>query len=299
MRTTDPTTEAARPPSAKERRPGRVLIRQPSRTELEPERTHRRRRMLEVALAIGIPVALLLLWQAASDLGWIDRRLYPAPTEIARSGQELLSDGRLWDDLIATSRRVLLGWGIGTAAGAVLGVLMGSSTLFRRALEPTLDALYVVPKLALLPILFNIFGLGEGSQVALVAVTVFFFVWIAAMASIMAVPEGYRDGGRVFGAGRWQMFRHVVFPAALPQMLVGARVAAGVAVLVIVAAEFLVGENGLGFLIFSSRNLFINDVMFVGIVVVALLGVLLAQLLRVLERVLVPWGEVGKEGSKR
>jgi sulfonate transport system permease protein len=166
---------------------------------------------------------------------------------------------------------------------------MGSVRLLRRALEPTLDALYVVPKLALLPVLLNMFGLGEGPKVALVAVTVFFFVWIGTMTAVMAVPEGYRETGAAFGASRAQMFRHVLVPGALPQIVVSLRVAAGVAVLVIVAAEFIVGDSGLGYLIFNSRALFINDRMYVGIVVVALFGVAFSELIRALGRLVTPW----------
>ena len=104
----------------------------------------------------------------------------------------------------------------GTAAGYALGLLMGSSSLVRAALEPLLDALYVVPKLALLPVFLNMFGLGEGPQVALVAATVFFFVWISTMSAVIAIPSGHRDAGRVFGASPWQMFRHITYPLLTP-----------------------------------------------------------------------------------
>jgi sulfonate transport system permease protein len=152
-----------------------------------------------------------------------------------------------------------------------------------------LDALYVVPKLALLPIFLNMFGLGEGPQIALVATTVFFFVWISTMAAVLAVPSGHRDAGQVFGASAWQMFRHVLLPASLPAVLVGARIAAGVAVLVIVASEQIAATNGLGHLIFDARALFQNDVMFVGIVCVAVLGVVFSELVRIAGRLLTPW----------
>lgn len=116
----------------------------------------------------------------------------------------------------ATLRRVLAGYAVGTVSGYLLGLLMGSLPLVRAALEPLLDALYVVPKLALLPVFLNMFGLGEGPQVALVAATVFFFVWISTMAAVLAIPSGHRDAGQVFGASAWQMFRHVLLPASCP-----------------------------------------------------------------------------------
>jgi sulfonate transport system permease protein len=267
----------------------RVIVREPGAAERAPARAAARRRSLEVGLAIAVPVVLIALWQLAAERGWIDARLYPAPSTIAANGWDRAVDGKLWPDVWATTRRVVLGFLLGTAIGVVLGLLMGTSRTVRAALEPLLDALYVVPKLALLPIFLNMFGLGEGPQLALVAATVFFFVWISTMTAIMAVPEGYQEAGAVFGASRRQMFRHVLLPGALPQILVGTRIAAGVSVLVIVAAEFVAATDGLGYLIFNSRSLFQNDVMYVGIVCVALLGVIFSEIIRFLGRRLTPW----------
>jgi len=266
-----------------------TLIRRPGPAELHPTRTHRRRRAVEVALAAAVPLLLVLVWQLAATQAWIDARVYPAPSTILSDGWDRAAAGDLWPDVWATLRRVLTGYALGTAAGYALGLLMGSLPLVRAALEPTLDALYVVPKLALLPIFLNMFGLGEGPQTALVATTVFFFVWISTMSAVIAIPSGHRDAGRVFGASPWQMFRHVLLPASLPSVLVGARIAAGVAVLVIVASEQIAATNGLGHLIFDSRALFRNDVMFVGIVCVAVLGVVFSELVRLLGRLLTPW----------
>lgn len=266
-----------------------VLVRRPGPQELHPARTHRRRRALEIALAVAVPLLLVLLWQLAAAQSWIDARVYPAPSTILADGWARAGAGELWPDVWATLKRVLGGYAIGTVAGYALGLLMGSLSLVRAALEPLLDALYVVPKLALLPVFLNMFGLGEGPQIALVAATVFFFVWISTMAAVLAVPAGHRDAGQVFGASTWQMFRHVLLPASLPAVLVGARIAAGVAVLVIVASEQIAAADGLGHLIFDSRALFQNDVMFVGIVCVAVLGVVFSEVVRIAGRLLTPW----------
>ncbi|MET8469589.1 ABC transporter permease [Streptomyces sp. NPDC006422] len=266
-----------------------LLVRAPGPEELHPTRARRRRRALELSLAIAVPVVLILLWQLAASQSWIDERVYPAPSTILADGWQRAADGELWPDVWATLKRVLAGYVIGTVSGYLLGLLMGSISLVRAALEPLLDALYVVPKLALLPIFLNMFGLGEGPQIALVAATVFFFVWISTMAAVISVPTGHRDAGQVFGASPWQMFRHVLLPASLPAVLVGARIAAGVAVLVIVASEQIAANDGLGHLIFDARALFQNDVMFVGIVCVAVLGVLFSELVRLAGRFLTPW----------
>lgn len=266
-----------------------VLVRKPGAAEHAPVSAARRRVITDLCLAIGVPLVFLAFWELATSQGWLDVRIYPAPTKIISSGWGLITDGALWPDVWATTRRVMIGFAIGTAGGIALGLIMGSIRTIRVALEPSLDALYVVPKLALLPIFLNVFGLGEGPKVALVAATVFFFVWVSTMSAVISVPEGYREAGSLFGASRWQMFRHVLVPAALPQIFVAMRVAAGVAFLVIIAAEFIVGTDGLGYLIFNSRALFINDRMFVGIVCVALGGVLFAELIRFIGHRLTPW----------
>lgn len=261
----------------------------PGPAERDPVGTSRRRGRLELALGTGVPIVVISLWQLAGGLGWMDTRVYPAPDMIARAAIDMVESGDLWDAFRATAFRVIVGWSIGVGLGFIAGVAMGASRWTRKALEPLTDALYVVPKLALLPLFITIFGLGEGPKIALVAVTVFFFVWIATMAAVMAVPLGYRDTARVFGASRAQMFRHVTLQAILPQVFVSMRVGAGVAVLVIVAAEFIVGNSGLGYIIFNSRAIFLNDRMYVGIVAVAIFGVAFAEVVRRVGRYATRW----------
>lgn len=266
-----------------------TITRQPVRDEAQLAGHARRRRLLEIVLGFALPIALLGLWQLAAETSRLDPRTYPPPLDIVREGWRLATRGDLWSDTYLTLRRVLIGFVIGTGAGLVFGFVMGVSRLIRKTVEPLLNALYVVPKLALLPVFLTIFGFGETPKVMLVAVTVFFFVWIDTMEAVTAIPEGYLDASKVFGSSRVQQFRHVLLPATLPQLFVALRIAIGVAVLVIIAAEFVVSSDGLGYLIFNSRQLFINGAMYVGIAVVAVLGVLLAALVGLIGRRLTPW----------
>ncbi len=114
-------------------------------------RTHRRRRALELSLAVAVPLFLVLLWQLAAARAWIDDRVYPAPSTILADGWDRAAAGDLWPDVWATLKRVLAGYASARRRATLLGLLMGSLSLVRAALEPLLDALYVVPKLALLP----------------------------------------------------------------------------------------------------------------------------------------------------
>ena len=152
------------------------IARRPGAAELRPSSHRRRRRSLEIALGIAVPVALLGLWQAASARGWIDERFYPRPTDIVRKGWETYESGELWEATSSTSWLMIVGFVYGSASGLVAGLVMGMSRWVRSGLEPMLNALYTVPKIALLGVMITIFGLGDGPKVALITVTVFFFV---------------------------------------------------------------------------------------------------------------------------
>jgi sulfonate transport system permease protein len=268
-----------------------TLVREPGRLEQNPRAHRRRRRALELGLAIGVPIALLVLWEVASTRGWIDRRLYPAPSDIVDETRTQFDQQDRWHDVWVSTRRVLLGYAWGAGFGLVFGYLMGVSRLLRAALEPTLNALYTVPKLAILPLFLLIFGFKERPVIAVIGVTVFFFVWIQSMAAVLSVPEGFREAAASFGTNRWQLFRHVLLPASLPQVFVGLRVAAGVAVLTLIGVEFVFapGEAGIGFVINQGRTVLLPRQTYMGIIIAALMGVIFITVVKLIGRLLTPW----------
>lgn len=259
------------------------------RADSNPTQFARRRRIREVALAFVAPVVFFAFWQVASTRGWADPRFFPAPTTIWSTALDLIEKGDLQEALWVSSRRALWGFGLGVASGTACGFLLGLSRTWRAALEPFLSACYTIPKLALLPLLLLVFGLGESPKIILIAITVFFFMWIATMAAVMEVPGTYREAGTSLGANRRQMLRHIIVPAVLPQVFVAMRVSAGVSILVMVGAEFVQGSDGIGFLIWHSWSLFIARRMYVGIVAVALLGYLVGEVVKWIGRLATPW----------
>ena len=169
--TTADHSGVARPGHGRET-PGRMLHRAPRRDVAATHRFVRRRRLLETSSAVLVPVALLVLWQLAATHGWIDDRVYPAPSTIAQEARRLFNSGRLGDDIRATLSLLVRGYALGCLTGFVVGAFMGVSRFARKAFEPLLNGLYTVPKLALLPLFLGMFGLGDGPKIAIVVVTV-------------------------------------------------------------------------------------------------------------------------------
>lgn len=285
------STETGIEPTAPSVAPGEYdeLVRAPRRTAAEAVRAHRRSRMFDIVLAWTVPAVLFIAWQVAAWRGSIDVRFFPAPLSIWRRALEMIEDGDLQHHVMVTSKRVLLGFGFGTAVGVGMGLLMGRVRRVRAALEPTLNGLYTVPKLSLLPLLLLIFGIGETPRVLLIAITVFFFMWISTMSAVVAIPEGYSDALRTFGASRINTFRHVLVPAILPQVFVSMRVSAGVSILTVVGVEFVQASDGVGYLIWHSWGTFLAKDMYVGIVTVALMGIVFTMLIQSIGRLLLPW----------
>jgi sulfonate transport system permease protein len=272
------------------------VIRRPREADRDPVRYTRRRRIIELTLGIGFPIALLVLWQVASVNGWISRFDYPAPTDIIREMRDTFGseNERLnwWIDIrISIFERLLPGYLWGVVAGVGLGVLMGMSRLLRATLEPTLNGLYTVPKLALISIFLIVLGFDNKPIIFVIAITVFFFVWIQTQASVVSIEPSYREAARSFGSSRWQMFRHVILPASLPQIFVGLRIAAGVAVLTLIGSEFVFtpDSHGIGYRINYARTILAPKQAYVGLVVAGVLGVVFIWIIRILGRLASPW----------
>jgi ABC-type nitrate/sulfonate/bicarbonate transport system permease component len=273
------------------------LWRRPRAADLEPRKFARRRRVIELTLAWLIPIALIGIWQWVAESGWINQQFFPAPSAIWSTGVDMVRDGRLQDNLWVSLKRILIGFAFGAGAGVVAGLFMGVSRTLRAALDPLMNALYTVPKLALLPLFLLIFGLGETPKIILISINVFFLVWLTTMASFMSVSPGYLEAARAFGANPWQMFRHALLPAALPDIFTALRIAIGASVLVVVGIEFVQASNGIGWFIWNSWSLFEAKEMYVGIVVVALLGVVLTYIIQLIRRLVLPWTRAENGGS--
>ena len=261
----------------------------PAPADRDPVRHSRRRRVTELVLGFGFPILLLSLWQAAAVNGWISRLHYPPPSDIFR---DFLDDRDAWSTSIRVSLgRLLWGYLWGVLAGIGFGVVMGMSWVARAAFEPTLNGLYTVPKLALIGVFLIVLGFDNTPIISVIAITVFFFVWIQTQAAVRSISPSYREAASSFGSSRWQMFRHVILPAALPQIFVGLRVAGGVAVLTLIGAEFVFtpDSDGIGYRINNARTILDPKQAYVGLVVAGVLGVVFTSVIRLLDRLTSPW----------
>ncbi|GAB2753799.1 ABC transporter permease [Sinomonas soli] len=260
-------------------------------------RRERRLRTRDLLLSILTPVVLMACWEAAARGGLLDARLFTPPTKIVERGAQMIADGELWDHIVATTGRLLAGFVVGSALGVVAGLAMGVWRPVRAALGPTFTALYALPKIAILPLLLLIFGLTETPKVLAVVISVFFVVQINTLAGIVQIDARILEAARAYKATGWRLFRYILLPGAIPAIMTGLRVSAGMSVIVITAVEFVASNDGLGYLIWNSWQLFQPQDMYVGLITVSLLGALLTGLIIVLERALLPWRWPG--GSHR
>lgn len=240
-------------------------------------------------VSVATPVALLILWEVAARGGFVDTRFFPAPTTIASSLLDLATSGTLWTDTGASVGRLLAGLALGAVPGIIVGLFMGLNRFAKLAMEPIIAATYPIPKSAIFPLFLLIFGLGEVSKIAIVAVGVFFPVAINTAAGVREISPIYRDVGSNFKAGRWNTFRHIALPGALPLVLTGLQLASGMGLMLIVVAEMLGGNSGLGFLIWNSWQTFSVGTMYAALIVISSLGLLLSLAMVEIERLLVPW----------
>jgi NitT/TauT family transport system permease protein len=234
-------------------------------------------------------VGIVLLWQAGASAGWIDTRFLPPPLAIGRALWALGWSGELWLNLSASLQRLAIGWIVGTVAGIAVGFAVGLSTLARAPGMAVVSALFPIPKIALVPLFIIWFGIGEGSKVVTLAFGVFFPTVINVAAGIDALPRGLVRMGQSFGLGRAAILRKIVLPGVLPAMLSSFRVTSSIAIILLVAAEMIGAERGIGAFVLQAGNLYDTDNLLAGIVVLSALGLSVAWVLGRLERWLLGW----------
>lgn len=238
--------------------------------------------------ALGL-IALVALWQAAVSAGLVSALFLPAPAAIARALWHLTVSGELWKHLSASTVRLTIGWSIGTVFGVGMGLAAGLWSAFRSPAMAVVAALFPIPKIALVPLFIIWFGIGEGSKLATLAFGAFFPTVIATVGGVDNVPRNLIRMGQSFGMSTTAIIRKIVIPGALPTILNGFRVTTSIAIVLLVAAEMIGADRGIGAFVLAAGNLYDTDALLAGIVVLSALGLTVAGVIGTLERVLLRW----------
>lgn len=245
-------------------------------------------------LGLVLPVAIALGWELAIRTGLIQGRLMPAPSRILATLWGLAVTGELWTHVQATLARVLAGFALGALAGTAMGALSGTSELMRRIMDPTLQALRSVPSIAWVPLFLLWLGIFEASKVALIAVGVFFPVYLGVAGAIEGIDRKLVEVGRVFRLGRMAMLRRVLLPAVLPSWILSLRAGLGLGFMFVVAAEFMGASEGLGYLLVDGQQMGRPDRILAAIIAFALLGKLADGVLVAVTRPVLRWQDTAR-----
>jgi NitT/TauT family transport system permease protein len=240
-------------------------------------------------------VTLLGVWEALARTQVLDPLFFPPPSVLAATTVEVLRDGSLARHAAATLRRLAAGFLVGSLSGLACGLLMGGSVRLRHMLEPLVSALYSTPKLTLLPMLMLFFGVGEASRIFLIAASCFVLIAVHALDAVRSVDQVHVQVARNYGAHRLDLFRRVYFPASLPMIFTGLRIALGRGLVITVSVELLAPADGLGSMIWLAWQTFATERLYIGVLLTALMGGAFHAGLRRLERKAVPWRESGGE----
>jgi sulfonate transport system permease protein len=236
-----------------------------------------------------VPLLLLVAWFAVTASGAVKPYQFASPQAVVAEFAALASSGLLWSDLAVSIERVALGFGAGFVLAVLLGALVGTSRTAERALDPTLQAVRAVPSLAWVPLILLWLGIGEPAKITLIAIGAFFPVYVSVAAGIRNVDRKLVEVARVLGVRGAALAGRVLLPAALPQLLVGARIGLTQAWLFLVAAELLASAKGLGYLLTEGQQISRTDEILVAVLLFALCGKLSESGMRLIERRLVAW----------
>jgi ABC-type nitrate/sulfonate/bicarbonate transport system permease component len=242
----------------------------------------------ERLMGIVAPVGVFVLWELLADTHLIDTRFFPAPSSIVGTFGTLIQNGQLMANTGISLERLFLGFLLGAIPALIIGLAMGLYRPIRALVEPLVLGTYPIPKSAILPLILLIFGLGEPSKIVMVAIGVFYPVVINTVSGVLQIPRIYLDVGQNFGASRWKMFTTIALPGALPFIMTGVKLGAGMGLILIAIAEMIGAQSGLGYMIWNAWQILSVNTMYVGLIMIALLGFVLTLILNEIERLVIP-----------
>lgn len=267
-----------------------TAVDEPERRPAAPRRSYR----LAIA-GFVLPVVLAILWEGLVAAGIANGRLMPPPSVVGRTLWGLAASGELLTHAGATLWRVAAGFGLGALAGTVLGAVTGALPVARSLLDPTLQALRAIPSIAWVPLFILWLGIFEASKVALIAVGVFFPVYLGVAAAIQGIDRKIIEVGRVFRLSRLAMVRRVLLPAILPAWITALRSGLGLGFMFVVAAEIMGASEGLGYLLVDGQQLGRPDTIIAAIISFAVLGKLADGLLVAITRPFLAWQDTVRD----
>ena len=246
-------------------------------------------RWRERLLPFALPLAILVAWELASRFGWLSTRVLPEPWAVVRAFWTLAASGEMGQHVATSSGRALSGFALGGGLALALGLLTGSLRGAETLLDSTLQMLRNIPPLALIPLVILWFGIDESAKLFLVSLGVFFPIYINTFHGIRSVDQGLIEMARSYGLSGWGLYRHVILPGALPAILVGVRFSLGFMWVILIVAETVSAQAGIGYMTMNAREFLQTDIVLVGILLYALLGKLADLLSKGLERWWLRW----------
>jgi sulfonate transport system permease protein len=237
----------------------------------------------------AVPALVVGAWEIASNSGWLSSRVLPEPWSVLTAFWGLLRTGELWHHVTVSTGRALAGLAVGGGLGLLLGLMTGTFRIAETLLDTSFQMVRNIPALALIPLVILWFGIDEGAKLFLVALGVFFPIYLNTFHGIRSVDKGLIEMARSYGLDGWPLYRHVILPGALPSVLVGLRFSLGLMWVLLIVAETISAQAGIGYLTMNAREFLQTDVVLVGILLYALLGKLADVLAKGLEQWWLRW----------
>jgi NitT/TauT family transport system permease protein len=243
----------------------------------------------ETLFSVISPLIVLIFWESIVRLGLIPELFFPPPTRILKSFIDMLLSGELIRETWVTIQRVFVAFLIGAIPGLLLGLLMGWSRKIRVVLNPLVSALLPIPKIVLLPLIMLIFGVGETSRLVTISMGVFFINLINSLAGVQNIDPIYFEAARNYGANKRQTFIKVVLPGSSPMIFTGIRLSLGMALLITMGIEFIAARDGLGAMTWLAWQTLKTETLYVGIIVIALLGLVTTAVIEKIQKKILYW----------